>query len=96
MFSVKGDKDKKGQYLVDFEAKKFDEMTEAEKDEFENDRQQFYNEYAKVAQEREANIAGRRGAAELTGQFDEQESERLKWEAEALKDMSEGITEESK
>lgn len=93
---MKGDKDKKGQYLVDFEAKKFDEMTEAEKDEFEKDKQQFYNEYARIAQERESNIAGRKGAGELTGQYDEQEGERLKWEAEVLKDISEGITEESK
>ena len=93
---MKGKQDQKGKYLVDFEGKKFDEMTGDEKEEFEKEKEQFYDERARIAREREENISARRGTGELMGQFNEQDDERLRWEAEALKEIGEGVTEESK
>ena len=92
---MKGTKDKKGQFLVDFEGKKFDNMTSEELEEFEKEKHRFYEEQAKVSKEREENITTRRGTGEMYGQWNEINHERLKWEEEALKDIRDGVTEES-
>jgi hypothetical protein len=93
---VKGRDTSKGKYLVDFEGKKFDELTAEELESFENEKEKFYEDQKRISKEREENITNRRGFGELTGGFDEMNSERLQWEAEALNDIENGITEESK
>ena len=92
---MKGKDTSKGKYLVDFEGKKFDEMTTEELEEFENEKERFYEEQKRISKEREENITNRRGVGEMTIGYEEQESERLLWEAEALNDIEKGITEES-
>ena len=81
--------------MVDFDGKKVDGMTQEEIEKFEEDKEQFYDEFRRVAQEREKNIMGRKGLGEMTQQYDDTNDERLAWEAEALKDIGEGTTEES-
>jgi len=93
---VKGQTDKTGKFLVDFEGKKFDNMTSNELEEFELEKQRFYEEQAKLQKEREQGIAERRGTGEMYGKWNEQNTERLKWEEEAMRDTRDGITEESK
>jgi len=93
---MKGKDTSKGKYLVDFEGKKFDELTEDQLEQFESEKERFYEEQKRIAKERESNITNRRGVGEMTIGFEEQEIERLQWEAEALNDIEKGITEEMK
>lgn len=76
--------------------KKFDEMTQDELDEFEQDKEKVYEEQIKLTKEREENIAGRKGKGEMTHEQEGMEAERLLWEAQAMKDIREGVTEDSK
>lgn len=93
---MRGEKDKKGLYLVDFAQKKFDNMTEKEKEEFEKEKEMFYEEQQRLLREREESIINRNKAGELAKNLERQEAERLGWEAEALREIREGITEEMK
>ena len=90
-----GNEESRGKYLVDFDAKKFENMTQDEKEEFEEDKQRFYEEQARLTREREGNITGRRGKGEMNNEIDGMDAERMAWEAQTLKDIGEGVTEES-
>ena len=93
---MKGKDTSKGKYLVDFEGKKFDELTPDELEQFELEKEKFYEDQKRISKEREENIVNRKGYGEMNQGFDEQNLERLQWEAEALHDIEHGITEESK
>lgn len=93
---MKGEKDKKGEYLVDFGRKKFENMTEEEAAEYEKEREAFYKEKEIIAKEKEAAIVFRNASGELARNIERVEAERLKWEEEALREIEEGITEEMK
>lgn len=73
--------------LVDFEQKKYDNQTEAEKLKYEQDREKFYSEKREEIQEQEADIIGAKIKScdrGLTKALSQQEKERLLWEKEML------------
>lgn len=92
---MKGEKDKKGEFLVDFSRKKFENMTEDEAAEYEKQREAFYSEQERIAKEKESAIIARNASGELAKNIEWVEAERLKWEQEAFREIQEGITEES-
>ena len=91
----KGNLKTEKEYLVDFQQKKYESQTGEEKQQFEEEKERFYEEQKKIKEEREQNILSRKVGGGLNQQIDQVDSERLIWEAEALKEIEEGITEES-
>jgi len=85
----------KKDYMVDFQQKKYENQTETEKEIFEEDKNKFYEEQDKIKDEREMNILSRKVGGGLNQQMDQMNAERLSWEAEALREIEEGITEEA-
>ncbi len=70
-------------------------MSQKEKDEFEKEKKIFYQEQERIAREREKMIGNRTFGGEFSKDLGRQEAERLGWEQDALREITEGITEES-
>ena len=83
-------------FLVDFSRKKLENMTEEEKQQFEVEKEKFYKSQEENAKALEKDIlTGATGNA-LSRVLDKQASERESWEKEALREIEEGLTEDSK
>ncbi|KRX08621.1 hypothetical protein PPERSA_01874 [Pseudocohnilembus persalinus] len=82
--------------LVDFEAKKINNMTNEEKEDYEKLREQFYNQKQQELEKREQNIInGIQGkTVALTKITVNEEQERLDWEKEVLQQMQDGLDED--
>ncbi len=71
-------------------------MTEEEKNQFEIDREKFYQSQNESAKALEKDILSGSTGNALSRVIDKQISERESWEKEALREIEEGLTEESK
>jgi len=71
-------------------------MTEEEKKQYEIEREKFYQAQEENAKALEKDILSGSAGNALSRALDKQTSERESWEKEALREIEEGLTEESK